>query len=152
MPLAVTLCAERFYQAHYSEDRSQLFFHSSSYTANPIACAAACANIELWDTEPVLERIQALAKMQAEHLASLTDPRFENHRQIGTITAVDLKVPDGGYLSDVAPKLYAWFLTQGLLLRPLGNTVYILPPYAVTNTDLDEIYNALHRAPDILGL
>ena len=152
MPLAATLCSERFYQAHLSEDRAKMFFHSSSYTANPIACAAACANIELWDREPVLERVQGLQARQKAQLEALTDPRFENARQCGTITAIDLKVPDGGYLSDIAPKLHAWFLEQGVLLRPLGNTVYILPPYSISDSDLDEIYHGLHRAPDVLGL
>lgn len=144
MPLAVTLCHHKIFDAHYSEDRSKTFFHSSSYTANPIACAAAVANLELWQREPVQARIDAIAAYHEKKLQAFAeDPRFENIRQTGTIAALDLKVTDQGYLAGVGPRLYAYFQNRGLLLRPLGNTVYILPPYCVSEADLDELYDAI---------
>lgn len=68
------------------------------------------------------------------------DTRFKNVRRIGTITALDLEVPDGGYLADLGPKLQGFFRDRNLLLRPLGNTIYVMPPYCVTAADLHEIY------------
>jgi adenosylmethionine-8-amino-7-oxononanoate aminotransferase len=147
LPLAVTLCQNEIFKSHYSPDRRRTFFHSSSFTANPIACAAALANLEIWETEPVRERIAALAAMQAKHLERFRDDtRFEKVRQTGTITAMDLKVPDPGYLAQIGPKLQKLFREAGVLLRPLGNTIYVLPPYCVTAEDLHVVYDAIATA------
>ena len=147
VPLAVTLCGAEIFEAHYSTDRSRTFFHSSSFTANPIACAAARANLGIWRDEPVLERVKALAARQEERLARFRDdPRFSGVRRLGTITALDLKVPDAGYLANVALQLSQFFQARGLLLRPLGNTIYVLPPYCVTAQELDLVYDAIQEA------
>jgi len=147
LPLAVTLCTAAIFEAHLSPDRTKTFFHSSSYTANPIACAAALANLDVWETEPVAARIAALAARQSERLSSLrADGRFTNVRQLGTITALDLEVANGGYLAGIGPKLYAGFLKRGVLLRPLGNTIYTMPPYCVTEDELDLVYAAIDAA------
>jgi adenosylmethionine---8-amino-7-oxononanoate aminotransferase len=147
LPLAVTLCRHEIYHAHYATDRRRTFFHSSSFTANPIACAAALANLKVWETEPVRERIAALAAMQTKHLERFrNDTRFESVRQTGTITAMDLKSSDPGYFSQLGPKLQAHFRNARVLLRPLGNTIYVLPPYCVTSEDLAMVYNAIATA------
>jgi adenosylmethionine---8-amino-7-oxononanoate aminotransferase len=147
LPLAVTLCRHEIFEAHYSTDRRRTFFHSSSFTANPIACAAAVANLEIWETEPVRGRIAVLAERQARHLEPFRDdPRFENVRQTGTITALDLKVDDAGYLAQIGPRLHAFFRERQVLLRPLGNTIYVLPPYCVSEDDLRAIYDAISAA------
>lgn len=152
LPLAVTLCTPEIFEAHRSTDRSKTFFHSSSYTANPIACAAAVANLELWRTEPVADRIDALAAAQAERLEPLrADPAFSDVRQIGTITALDLNVDDAGYLAGVGPRLLRHFLDRGVLLRPLGNTIYVMPPYCTTPAELDLVYAAIAEAPATLA-
>jgi adenosylmethionine-8-amino-7-oxononanoate aminotransferase len=152
LPLAVTMCRPEIFDAHYSTDRSRTFFHSSSYTANPIACAAALANLEIWESEPVAERIAKLAHLQAARLDRFRDdPRFENVRQTGTIAALDLKASDPGYLAGIGPKLLAFFRSRDLLLRPLGNTIYVLPPYCVTAGDLDIVYDAIASAADALA-
>lgn len=144
MPLAATLATAEIFASHYSEDRNKTFFHSSSYTANPIACAAAVANVEIWRTEPVLKRIADLAQMQHQRLATVgTDNAFTNARRLGTITALDIAVPDGGYLAGIGPKLQREFLANGVLLRPLGNTVYVMPPYCISADDLDQVYSAI---------
>jgi adenosylmethionine---8-amino-7-oxononanoate aminotransferase len=147
LPLAATLATEEIFAAHYSTDRSRTFFHSSSFTANPIACAAAAANLAIWKTEPVRSRIAALAGWQEERLATFQkDSRFCGLRRAGTITALDLRVPDPGYLSGLSLELARFFAGHGLLLRPLGNTIYVLPPYCVTPAELDLIYNAIGDA------
>lgn len=147
LPLAATLCTPRIFQAHYSSDRSRTFFHSSSFTANPVACAAACANLQIWRDEPVRERVAALGVLQEERLAPLrADARFENVRRLGTIAAMELKVPDPGYLAGLGPELTAFFHARGVLLRPLGNTIYVMPPYCVTGAELDLVYDAIGAA------
>ena len=144
LPLAATLCRRAIFDAHYSDDRSKTFFHSSSYTANPICCAAAVANLEIWSKEPVLERIAMLAAAQSNQLDTLAaDERFSGPRQTGTITAFDLKVRDSGYLAAAALRLRAKFLERGILLRPLGNTIYVMPPYCTSPDELDQVYDAV---------
>ncbi len=149
LPLAATLATAAIFDAHLGDDRRRTFFHSSSYTANPIACAAAVANCEIWRTEPVLDRVTALAATQSRHLEALRgDADFSGIRQMGTIAALDLAVSDAGYLADVGPKLYAFFMSRDVLLRPLGNTIYVMPPYCIEEAGLDRIYAAIHEAAD----
>jgi adenosylmethionine-8-amino-7-oxononanoate aminotransferase len=133
LPLAVTLCRHEIFQAHYATDRRRTFFHSSSFTANPIACAAALANLAVWESEPVHERIAALVALQARQLDRFRDDtRVENVRQTGTIT------------------LQSYFRDAHVLLRPLGNTLYVLPPYCVTDEDLKVVYDAIAAAASIV--
>ncbi len=144
LPLAVTLCAARIFDAHYSEDRRRTFFHSSSYTGNPVACAAAVANLQVWETEPVADRIAAIAAAHDRRLETMRALEgVENVRRTGTIAALDINTGAAGYLSELGPRLLTFFRERRLLLRPLGNTVYILPPYCVSEADLDALYAAI---------
>ncbi len=149
MPLAVTLASEAIYDAHYSPDRTRTFYHSSSYTANPIACAAALANLAIWREEPVLERIAALAERQDLARAMLAGvPGITDARVCGTILALDYEIGTGGagYLSALGPRLTAFFHERDLLLRPLGNTAYVMPPYCIAPDDLARVHMALAEA------
>ena len=149
VPLAVTIATGPIFDAHRSANRADMFFHSSSYTANPIACAAANANLAIWREEPVQERIRILSERQAAHLAQLCKlPAIRNPRQIGTITAFELESPDGDYLSDLAPWLMQHFREHDLLVRPLGNTIYTMPPYCIDEPDLDRVYSGVIEAID----
>lgn len=151
VPLAATLCGSAIFDAHLSSDRRKTFFHSSSYTANPIACAAGVANLGVWDKEPVRDRIGALEAAQRRHLARFEDDRrFSNSRQIGTITALDLVVPSDGYLADVGPAMRRLFRERGLLLRPLGNVIYLMPPYCVTEDEIARTYEAIDEVSSIV--
>ncbi|WP_174280598.1 adenosylmethionine--8-amino-7-oxononanoate transaminase [Sphingomonas bacterium] len=146
IPLAVTMATEPVFAAHYGPDRSTMFFHSSSYTANPIACAAANANLAIWREEPVLQRVADLARRQADRLAALASlSSIAGARQLGTITAMEIG-GNAGYLSDRAPRLLACFRERDVLLRPLGNTVYVMPPYCITDADLAAVYQAIAEA------
>jgi adenosylmethionine-8-amino-7-oxononanoate aminotransferase len=150
MPLAVTLATSAIFDAHVSDDRSRMFFHSSSYTANPIACAAALANLDIWRDEPVVERIATLAVRQqarAEALPSIA----RNIRRKGTIVAFEWGPDDAAYLSAIGPKLLAFFRERDLLLRPLGNTIYVMPPYCIGEEELDRIYGAIDAAAKHFG-
>jgi adenosylmethionine-8-amino-7-oxononanoate aminotransferase len=147
LPLAVTLCRPPIFEAHYATDRRRTFFHSSSFTANPIACAAALANLDVWAHEDTAARVAALERMQSAQLQSFRqDARFTDVRQMGTITALELAAADEGYLAAVGPRLQESFRAARVLLRPLGNTIYVLPPYCVTQQDLNHIYDAIRSA------
>ena len=139
MPLAVTMATAPIYDAHYSTDRSKLFFHSSSFTANPIACAAANANLAIWREEPVLDRIASLAAHEAAGFARIAAKYpIANLRQTGSIIAMDVEVEDAGYLADVGLKMRAGLFARDILLRPLGNTLYLMPPYCISDAQLDQ--------------
>jgi adenosylmethionine-8-amino-7-oxononanoate aminotransferase len=149
VPLAVTMASEPIWDAHWSQDRTKTFFHSSSYTANPIACAAAAANLAIWREEPVLERVALLGERQDQRLATLTaHAAVANVRRCGTIAALELGSAQGAYLNNLGPQLLARFGEVDLLLRPLGNTIYVMPPYCIEEDDLDAIYAAIVDAAE----
>jgi adenosylmethionine-8-amino-7-oxononanoate aminotransferase len=151
LPLAATLCSAEIFEAHLSRDRRKTFFHSSSYTANAIACAAALANLEVWAEEPVETRIKELAAQHARHLRRFeNDPRFSGIRQSGTIAAIDLSVPVGGYLAEVGPRLRKLFRERGMLIRPLGNVIYLMPPYCTSAEDIAAAYDAIDEVASIV--
>jgi adenosylmethionine-8-amino-7-oxononanoate aminotransferase len=144
LPLAVTLATPEIFEAHCSRDPARQFFHSSSYTANPIACAAARANVSIWRDEPVLARIAALEERQSRCLSQLEG--IEGARQFGTITAFELEGRANDYLASVGIELRKFFIERDVLLRPLGNTVYVMPPYCASADDLARIYGAIQEA------
>lgn len=149
VPLAVTMCRREIFEAHYAQDRARAFFHSSSFTANPIGCAAALANLDVWETTDARARVANLSAMQAARAARFSgDARFSAVRHLGTIVALDLKAPYSGYGSTLSLDLMRFFNQRGLLLRPLGATIYVLPPYCVTAGELDGVYAAIDAAAD----
>ena len=147
VPLAATLATEEIFASHLSTDRRKTFFHSSSFTANPLACAAGLANLEIWDSEPVMDRIAALAARHAARLPRFAgDPRFRDVRQMGTIAAFNVAFPSTGYLAEVGPKLRAKFRQQKMLVRPMGDCLYLMTPYCVTEAELDRFYDGIDEA------
>ena len=152
IPLAVTAASDAIYRAHFSEDRAQMFFHSSSFTANPIACAAANANLAIWRDEPVQQRIDGIIASQQAFANRL---RRKSHisglRQCGTILALEIDDGAGDYMSDVGPRLLGFFRDRNILLRPLGNTVYIMPPYCISGQQLDSVHAVIEEAIDHFG-
>ncbi|HEY4251081.1 MAG TPA: adenosylmethionine--8-amino-7-oxononanoate transaminase [Roseomonas sp.] len=151
LPLAATLCTRDIFDAHLSTDRRKTFFHSSSYTANPIACAAAVANLDIWRSEPVLSRIQTIQDAHRRHMARYHgDARFTDIRCAGTIAALDLVVPAAGYLAEAGPRMRRLFRERGLLIRPLGNVLYLMPPYCVTASELGRAYDAIDDVASII--
>lgn len=151
LPLGATMCQKRIYDAFYHKDKAKMFFHSSSFTGNPMACASANASLGIWEEEPVLDRIGSIANMHSEAAGDFAKrDDVINVRQKGTILAMDIACEQEGYLADIQPKLYDLFLSKNVLLRPLGNTVYVLPPYCVSDQDLNEIYDTIHYALDWL--
>jgi adenosylmethionine-8-amino-7-oxononanoate aminotransferase len=152
LALAATIVTDRIAQAFRGGARERAFFHGHSYTGNPIACAAANASLEIFATEPVFERIAAIERVHIERLAKLSaHPQVGDVRHIGSIGALELDVADPGYLSALRPKLYQFYLSRGVLLRPLGNVVYVLPPYAITPAELNFVYDVIEESLSLVS-
>jgi adenosylmethionine-8-amino-7-oxononanoate aminotransferase len=144
MPLAATIADERIYEAFYSKDRARAFFHGHSFSGNPLGCAAAAASLRIFESEPVFDRIAAIESVHRQRLGELKNhPLVTDVRMQGTISAIELKVADAGYLSSLRASLYPFFVEQGVLLRPLGNVIYTVPPYVTTTEDLNYIYDVI---------
>jgi adenosylmethionine-8-amino-7-oxononanoate aminotransferase len=151
LPLAATVATPAIYESFYAPDRNRTFFHGHSYTANPLGCAAAIASFQVFESEPVFERITAIEKVHRERAPSLREhPAVGDVRLIGTVAAIELRDEDPGYFSSVRPFLYDFYLQHGVLLRPLGNVVYILPPYVVTAQELHRVYDVIRESLDRL--
>ncbi|MBC8089136.1 MAG: adenosylmethionine--8-amino-7-oxononanoate transaminase [Phycisphaerae bacterium] len=147
MALGATATTEAIYDAFLSPDRRHTFFHGHSYTANPIACSAALAALLLYDDESEDNRIR-IEVAHAHHLAAFQKhPGVKNTRQIGTVAVIEL-LATAGYLSEIGRDLAAFALEQGVLLRPLGNVVYCLPPYCITDSELDRVYDVIRKFLD----
>ncbi|MGB2626827.1 MAG: adenosylmethionine--8-amino-7-oxononanoate transaminase [Candidatus Acidiferrum sp.] len=147
MTMGVTFCTDRVASAFRSENRLHTFYHGHSYTGNALACAAANASLQIFDDEPVFDHISAIAKIHAMRLHHLSElHQVGDTRQIGSIGALELRADDAGYLSSLRPKLYNFFLERGVLLRPLGNVVYVLPPYVIAPEELHHVYDVILEA------
>jgi len=152
LPLAATVVSDEVFDAFLSDDRAQAFFHGHSFTANPIACAVALASLDLFEDGRVLERVARLEAQLDRGLSGLRGlPLVGDVRVIGGVGALELvteqRQGSGGYLDRVGPTLAAAFLERGLLLRPLGNVLYFMPPYVITDAEVDW---ALDQIRDVL--
>jgi adenosylmethionine-8-amino-7-oxononanoate aminotransferase len=151
LAMGVTLCSDRVEAAFRDQDRTHTFYHGHSYTGNALACAAANASLRIFDDEPVFDRIATIAKINAERLKDFGEmAAVGDTRQIGTIAAIELRAEDAGYLSAMRPKLYQFFLDRGVLLRPLGNVVYVLPPYVISAEELHRVFDVIREAIETL--
>jgi adenosylmethionine-8-amino-7-oxononanoate aminotransferase len=151
LPMGATLCTDRVYEAFVSSNKMHTFYHGHSYTGSALACAAANASLKIFSEEPVFERIATIAKINAERLEAIGKMhQVADTRNIGTIGIVELNTTDAGYLSAMKPKLYRYFLERGILLRPLGNVVYVLPPYIIEPEQLHRVYDTIVEAIETL--
>ena len=142
MPLGITAVADKIFQAFYSDDKKHTFLHGHSYTGNPLACAAANASLAVFEQEAVFEKIKLISKMQSEFVDSLKKySKIRAARSFGTIAAIELENnQETSYFNEVGKEAYQWLLTKGIILRPLGNVVVIVPPYCIKKEDLNYIY------------
>ncbi len=147
LPLSATVCRDELYNAFLDDDFDKAFTHGHSFTANPLGCAAGLASMDLLLSPETQDRIAAIEAVHRERLAGLAAmPNLEHPRLTGTIAAIDAKAADSGYTASVGPKLKAFFLEQGLLIRPLGNVIYVLPPYCIRDDELHRAYDAIETA------
>ena len=146
MALGATTCHQKIYDAFLSDDRSHTLFHGHSYTANPIACAAALASLDLLEKKACTDQIQALTSANKKFIQEIDSKRIKNKRSLGTILAFELMSGTDGYLNPQGNLVQQQAIAAGIYLRPLGNTVYIMPPYGITDEQLAQVYRFLQTA------
>ena len=144
MALGVTAATTPVFEAFLSDDKRKTLFHGHSFTANPLACSAALASLDLLLNEDCLRRIQHIARRQEAFLETLRSyPVVRNARSLGTVVAFELNAGRDEYINAIGPKLTQEALATGIYLRPLGNTVYFMPPYCITEKEMDQVYDFL---------
>lgn len=144
MALGVTACSEKIYNAYMTDDARKTFFHGHSFTANPLACTAANANLDLFEKNNVLAQIENISAQNLAFAAQLKELNgIKNVRSLGTILAFEIIKGDDVYLNNISQVVTAKALEKGVYIRPLGNTVYIMPPYCITNEELEKVYAVL---------
>lgn len=153
MALGVTSCTDAIMDAYRSDDILKTFFHGHSFTANPIACAAAIASLELLKSAGTKRNIEKIVKQQREFVEKIkTHPSVRAARHLGTIAALEIEsFKDTSYFNEARHKLYPYFLKRDILLRPLGNVVYVLPPYVIKEHELKSVYEVIIELLDSLN-
>ncbi|CAM1359178.1 Adenosylmethionine--8-amino-7-oxononanoate transaminase [Tenacibaculum litoreum] len=150
VPMSITSCTEEIYTAFLDNDISKGFFHCHTYSANPIACSAALASIELLQTKEIQDNIQFIESSNTSFSEKIKNhPKVNSTRCKGVILAIDLNTNSGRYGS-LRDQLLKSFMDEGVFLRPLGNTIYIQPPYVITKEQLDKIYATIEKVLDSL--
>ena len=153
MALGVTSCSKRVVDVFQSDDLELAFLHGHSYTANPLACTASNASLDLLltdETESNIKRIEKMHQAFAKKISS--HAKVSEVRYLGTILAIDIKSDgDTSYLSEMRNQIYPFFISRNILLRPLGNLIYILPPYIISSDELTEVYDAVDDFLDSLN-
>lgn len=150
VPMALTSCTQRVYDAFLSNNISKGFFHGHTYSANPIACTAALAGIELLQSEEMQNNIRRIKENHQKFNEGIKNhPKVKSTRQIGVIFALDLDIEMNRY-GNLRNKLFSFFMENGVFLRPLGNTIYILAPYITTNEQLNKIYSTIKKSLEIV--
>ncbi|WP_233900153.1 adenosylmethionine--8-amino-7-oxononanoate transaminase [Tenacibaculum piscium] len=149
VPMAITSCTEEIYSTFLSNDIAKGFFHCHTYSANPIACRAALATIELLQTKEIQDSIQFISNAH-----KVFEDKIKQHSKVastrskGVILAIDLKTNANRYGS-LRDELLKYFMEDGVFLRPLGNTIYIQPPYVITEKQLKKVYTTIEKVLDI---
>jgi len=140
LPMGATLAGAEIFDAFYAQDKSKMLFHSTSYSGNALACAAAAENLKVWRNENTETK---LSEVNSCHQKFLPHMKVHNPRICGTIAAFEIESTDNNYLANVGQSLQEFCMLFGVLLRPMGNTVYIMPPYCTQESDLENCYDVL---------
>lgn len=144
LPLGLTLVNAKIADAFDSKDKEKAFFHGHSYTANPLACAAANASMKLLRKNKVQKAIDMISRKQAAFVATIeVNDKIADARSQGTIMAIELSSNDPGYTSSIKERIYDHFMARDILLRPLGNVIYMIPPFIITEEELDHVYTEI---------
>lgn len=145
-PLSITSCSQAVFNRFLSDEVHKGFFHAHTFSAHPVGCAAALAGIELLNSPEILERRKYIESAHNSFAAIIEKhEKVGNVRVMGVILAIDLNIQMERY-GNLRDDLYNFFVERGVLLRPLGNTIYVLPPYVITNSELQKIYDTITAA------
>ena len=145
LPFAATLCHEKIYAQFLDDSKNKMLFHGHSYTGNPLGCAAALASLEVFAMENTLEKIKDIAARHQNFLEKIKENNaIARIECCGTILAIELKTTaESGYLNNIKEEIIAFFMTEKIIIRPLGNVLYLLPPYCISREDLSIIYSKI---------
>lgn len=144
LPLGVTTCCGAIVKAFESADKDKTFYHGHSYTANPLACAAANASFELLNRPSCQQNISRISEMNEQFCKKIAaHSKLKDARAMGTILALELEAGESSYFNDIRKLSYSFFLERNILLRPLGNVIYIVPPYIITAAELMQVYDCI---------
>jgi adenosylmethionine---8-amino-7-oxononanoate aminotransferase len=152
IPMAITTFTQDIFDTFYDEDINKALFHGHTFTANPTGCAAAIASLELLQTNEMQDNI---ARVNKSHLAFQkhieSQPKVTTTRVLGVIFALEIQTESAvSYYGSLRNKLYDFFIENGIILRPVGNIVYILPPYIITDVQLQKVYKVVEKALEIV--
>ena len=152
IPMAITTFSQEVFDGFYDDDTNKALFHGHTFTANPTGCAAALASISLLQTN---EMQQNLSRINQRHLVFeskiKSHPKIKTTRVLGVIFALEIKTENQeSYYGTMRNKLYDFFIDNGVILRPVGNIVYILPPYIITDEQLEKVYATVEKALEIV--
>jgi adenosylmethionine-8-amino-7-oxononanoate aminotransferase len=152
LPLGLTVATNQIYEAFLSDDKLKALLHGHSFTGNPLACAAACASLDIFEMDETWENIQRIESSHGFFKVQIEQhPFVKEARVLGTILAIEIETGEGNtYFSTIRDKAYAFFLENGLLVRPLGNIIFINPPYCMTDGQLESFQDVLKRFLDLL--
>ena len=145
MTMGVTAVADKIFKAFDSENKKHTFLHGHSYTGNALACAAANASLDLFEKEETIQNIERIVKQQSEFIHSIKNhPKLRDARNFGTIAAIELDTEgESNYLNSKGNDAYKWFMDKGIIIRPLGNVLIMIPPYCIKEDDLKYIYQEI---------
>jgi adenosylmethionine-8-amino-7-oxononanoate aminotransferase len=147
LPLSLSMTTDKIYHAFYGDQLQQGFLHSHSYTGNPLACAAALACLEIFETESVLENNLGRSKDLASAFAwAKSDPRIEHWRQQGMILAFDVKLESLQRKNTFSREMFSAGMAEGILIRPIGNTIYVMPPYILSAEEAVQMGASIQHA------
>ena len=150
LPMGVTVCTDVMHQSFWGdgeEGKMKTFLHGHSYTANPLACAAGCASLDLMETDETWENINRIEQQHAEFAKEAEElDGVAAVRHKGTILAIEYNTgAQTSYFNSLRDRLYDFFMDRGIILRPLGNIIYIIPPYCITEDELNSVYQAIRE-------
>lgn len=149
MPLGVTATTQDIFDAFYDDDRKKMLYHGHSFTANPVACSASLASLDLLLSDSCEQSRKMITKMHAAFAAEIiSDPTLRDVRQTGTIIALELKTDTSSYHHSLRDKMANFFLERKIIIRPLGNIIYLLPPYCISANELSVIYQSIRELLD----
>ena len=148
IPLAATVFSQKIHDEFFGDDIKKAFLHGHSFTANPIACAAALTSLELFEKEQTLKKVEKISDIHCEFIKKLKKINISKPRVLGSIAAFEYNAINKKYGSSENQELKNIFLENGLLLRPLGNTIYLMPPYCIKE---ETLYNCYEKIIEILS-
>ena len=147
LPIGLTVTTNKIYNTFLSDEFARGFLHGHSFTGNPLSCAAICASLDLLEQPETLAKIKTICSWQNDYQKQLNHhPALKDVRVTGTILALEIKIDgDSSYFADIRNKAYTYFIENGLLIRPLGNVIFVNPPFCITKAEMDYTYDKIKQ-------